>query len=143
MTEEKRDVFLTTPPRPQGILVNQWDAVIAADHTLKDVMNPAYWAHHATKFQNGDIVSVYTEDESNYGRFIVTGCSRTHVNLHKLEWHQLSTTESATSEEYAYAWKGPTKRHCVIRKSDSVIVQEALPTKEDAIKWIASSAKAA
>jgi hypothetical protein len=37
MTEEKRDVFLTTTPRPQGILVNQWDVVIAAKwgHSLR------------------------------------------------------------------------------------------------------------
>ena len=142
MTE--RDVQLNpNNVKEASIIATRWAATIEPDHILEDLMKPHYWAHSAMYFTPGDIVEVRTEDGSHYGRFYVTDCSRTHASMFKLEWHKLDGATAEHVEDYVYAWKGPVKKHCILRVADQTLVQEQLPTKKDALQWILNQQKEA
>lgn len=141
---EKRDVsILESKVQPSGHFSKKWDVTIPANHTLTDMLHPEYWAHTSRKFTPGDILYVYTDDESHFGMFYVTSAGRNHATIHSLLWEPLQKAPIASDNEYKYKWKGPSLKHCVIRKSDEQVVVDKLPTKDAALEWIAGQKKVA
>jgi len=143
---EKRDVQIVSADFKEAAVVrNRWSAVLKSGQTYEDLMTPRFWAHQAKMMANGDLIEVRTEEEDHYGEFIVTEANRVEVRIHKLFWIALPNSEAKEmmDEEYAYKYKGPTLKHCVVRRMDGAVVVEKLPTKADAIQWIATRRAAA
>jgi len=146
MTEKKRDVQIVNADFKEAEVVrNRWSAVLKSGQTYDDLMTPRFWAHQARMMANGDIIEVRTEEEDHYGEFIVVEANRVEVRVHKLSWIPLGNADvkEVLDEDYAYKWKGPTLKHCVIRKMDGAVIVEKLPTKADAVQWIATRRAAA
>jgi hypothetical protein len=49
---------------------------------------------------------------------------------------------SPLSSGYKVEYKGPTKKHCVIRLSDNEIVQEGIAQKSEAQRWVSEHVRA-
>ena len=137
--ETKRDVVLQERHFKLAEQIrNRWSVVLRTGETKKDLLTPRYFAYVGAQIGRGDILEVRTEDELFYGEFIVLDCSRVSAKLQELCWIELGSTtlDISLDDEYEYAWKGPTWRHCVIRKSDGEPVAKELATKADALQWI-------
>ncbi len=132
----------------------QFYAIVHDKNTeLEDVLEPSYWAHHANRFVVGGgsgfpEVTLVWEDGSRYLRLIVLGTGHLSAVVKVLEDKRLDDQQTAEiSREnpdvpFLYAWKGPTKRHCVIRAKDKEIVKDGFATKEAADKEIAEMNRA-
>lgn len=141
MSEDKpRDVLL--PGRcfkEASSVCNRWSVVLEPNHQKSDLMNPRFFANMAVKMANGDIIEVRTENETAYGEFIVVESSRIHAKVQELSWHELGKQKADVTEiEYAYKWRGPQWRHCVVRVSDQHCMVDNLPSKDAALQWIRS-----
>ena len=140
-----RDVqLLPRRMKPAEEVSTRYAVTLPPEHVHDDLLDPAYWAHVAVQLQPGNILEVRTDNGSHYGRFYVTECSRNHAKLFELEWVKIEKDATEIPDDvYVYAWKGPTLKHCIIRKSDGAIIHEQMPSKADAMQWIANERKAA
>ena len=144
--DKPRDVMLRDRDFKEAAVVrNRWSVVLTPEIVKDDLQNPRFWSNIAARLNNGDILAVRTENETAYGEFIVIESSRIHAKVQELSWHVLGETGTQeTGDEYEYKWRGPSWRHCVVRKSDNYCMVKELPSKEAALQWIASNkAKAA
>jgi hypothetical protein len=117
-----------------------------ATNQLKDVLNPAYWAHVAAKLALYDEIEVIPEGGAWYAKLLVVGCSKLHAKVAVLLVKQLQEKasdkpvgdEGSGGEKPAFsvAFKGPQRKWSVIRTSDNAYVKEGFDNKEDAAKWL-------
>jgi len=112
----------------------------------KDLLDPEYWTHVAEQFKPFDKVEVRADDGSWYAELLVLETSRRWTRMHMLSKHNLTTGDVSLSQsklqEYAVEFKGPHKKHCVIRLSDQEIIHEGEETKGGAHTWLAGRIKA-
>lgn len=137
--EKVRDVLLQSGNfKPTGQNNNRWEVILLPDETYDDMMRPRFFANVGPQLSIGDILEVRTQDGTHYGEFYVTYCSRLEAKIQKIHWMKLGGADASNDadEEYAYAWKGPAWKHCVIRVVDNEIMVKELLTKEEAERWI-------
>ena len=112
----------------------------------EDLLDPEYWTHVAEQFKPFDKVEVRADDGSWYAECLVLETSRRWTRMHMLSKHNLTTGDVSLSQtkmqEYAIEWKGPHKKHCVIRQSDQEIIHEGEETKAGAYTWLSGRIKA-
>ncbi len=142
MSDEKRDVKLN-PARIKTYGfggVSQWEVVAVPGTTREDILKPSFWSCVSEKFTQGDLIDVRVDDETFFAQYYVKSCSRVYAHVFELNWVDLSDTESdklqEDMEEYEYKYRGPHAKHSIIRKSDSVVIVEKLPTKTAALEWL-------
>jgi hypothetical protein len=107
-----------------------------------DLLKPEYWSHIAQKLRPHTIIKVIPEDGSYWAELLVLSCDRLWAKVHVLRHHDLTEVDAdpeATASRLAgfeILWKGPTKKHVVIRKADGMIIAEAIQTKGEAQLWL-------
>jgi|DEB0MinimDraft_10_1074344.scaffolds.fasta_scaffold160652_1 hypothetical protein len=119
----------------------QFTATIPVGQTKEHYMRPSYWDVVAIQLDIYSKIHVIAEDGSFYGEYLVIDCSRIHATLVELFYVDIESVTQETpaaEEEYKYAWKGPVKRHCVIRVIDDEIVKSEMPSKAECQQWIAA-----
>lgn len=114
-------------------------AVAEQGVTLEVLKDPAYWANYGAQMTPWSIVEVHTEDGTLWAELLVLACGRAWAKMHVLRHVSLSTADVERSQvesmvTHRYEWKGPNKRHCIIR-SDGEIMHEGAQTKADALAW--------
>jgi hypothetical protein len=116
--------------------------VDAEDGTLpEDVTRPEYWAHVAGKFTPHDRIEVRQEAGEWIIELIVISCERNWASVHIAAFHELGQrddTAPRASIKHKVVYKGHIKKHCVVRLSDSMAIQEGLQTKAQAEEWLAN-----
>lgn len=137
--------------QPLEYVSTRHDAVIAAGVTPQDLLDPAFWAHHAVKLKPMDEIRARAEDGTWVGYYIVTDCSRTWARVRELSMHRLTTADVAAtqaSEAEVQAFMAAHKvshtqetKWRVVRSSDRVAVQEQLGTREAALEWLERHAR--
>lgn len=121
---------------------HDWIARAEQGVTLETIQDPAYWANYGHKMKPWDQITVRTDDGTLWAELLVLACGRAwakvkvlrHVNLTNADVEQSQIAAPATQASFQYRWKGPNKKHCIIR-SDGAIVHEGAQTKQDAIDW--------
>lgn len=138
--EEKRTVIL---PEARMALAEQWrqDWVVnaAEGDKLADVLKPDYWAHVASKMQPLDHVEVRAETGEWIAQLLVTTVGRNWAHVKLLQEYRLVSEDAGRVEAaspYDIAYKGPQRKHCVIRKADAAVLAEGLGTKVEAMSWL-------
>lgn len=125
LADFQRNRFVVTPEK--GVEVN-------------DLLQPAYWAHIATKFRPYDEVTVIPEDGSFYAKLLVIACDRLWAKMHLLEDHDLTPTRKdmpqVEFDGYAVEWKGPLSRFAAIRKSDGVVLKDLFQNQLEGWQWL-------
>lgn len=111
---------------------------------IQDVLDPAYWAHVASRFKPYDHIEVRSEDGSWIAKFLVLGCDRTWAKIHLLSEHKLTTTDISLSQaikKHDAQWRGPEHKWSVIRLSDKEVIKVKFDSKEEANRWIVEHEK--
>jgi hypothetical protein len=119
-------------------------AVPEAGADFKDLIKPEAWAHVHQQFQRGTRIEVMPEDGAYFAELYVTSVSlnAAHVVvLRKIDLDKVKENSVAKQSAFEYAYKGPVKLHCVIRKSDKEIVKDSLPSKKACLDWIEQNEK--
>lgn len=123
---------------------NQW--CVTAEHgiTFQQMLHPDYWAHEARKLKPYDLIECRSDDGTFWGLMIVLESARNWAKVHPLQYVPLDSKDvsqtrsenTITLEDYKIEYKGPTKKHVVIRKSDNEILHEGAAQKQDAQAWL-------
>jgi len=109
---------------------------------FEDLLKPEYWAHVAQKLRPHTLIKVVPEDGSYWAELLVLSCDRLWAKVFVLRHHDLTAvvedSEATASRlaEFDIQWKGPVKKHVVIRKSDSTAVADGIQTKGEAQLWL-------
>lgn len=104
--------------------------------TLDDVKKPEFWAFVAPQMRPFDHVEVRADDGTWVAQFIVTAADRTWAKIAEIYTVKLASAadEMKNSSAFDVDYKGPHKKWCIIRRSDSAMVREGIGTKDEAFK---------
>lgn len=125
---------------------NVWTATVEPGITREQITNSAFWSHMAAKLRPYDQIEVRCDDGRFFGQLLVMSAERTWAKVRVLAWHDFTrdVTQAQPKKDdpdappvnYKVEWKGPHKKWCVIRLSDSTMVHEEAASKEDAQRWL-------
>lgn len=124
----------------------RYDALIAQGVSPEQLVNPAFWAHHAVRLRPMDEIRARAADGTWMAQLVVLDCSRTWAKVKLLRMDHLTTADVALTEASIAERKAFIDGHdivlrgqhkwCVVRRQDKVVVQEDLGTKDAAKAWL-------
>lgn len=136
----KRAVILN--PQRIGLaeqLRQDWVVNAEEGTTIRDILDPGYWAHCAAQMQVYDHVEVRLETGQWVAELIVLDVGRNYARMFLSKQHDLADTPLDTpvgAVTHKTDWKGPQRKWCVIRLADSASVQEGFNDKQSAAAWM-------
>lgn len=116
-----------------------WRAFPEEGTKYETVLTEAYWAHRAKDFKPGDKIEVIPDEMSYYSELLVIAAGQNWAKVIELPGYPLaleSAHTTAASDEYTVEWKGPHRKHAVIRVKDKAIIADGFAQKADAIAAI-------
>lgn len=128
---------------------NRYTARIPQGVTMKELMDPAYWAHHAKDLRPDDEIRAMADDRSWMAHLIVLDCARTWARVGLLAHFNFAKTELSKSSEadmrafidaHEVKYRGPLK-WSVLRRADSAVLLENQANKEDCTAWLDKHAR--
>jgi hypothetical protein len=116
-------------------------AVPPAGTKIEEMLNPAYWAHVAKKFNPHDMIEVVPADGAFYARLIVLSVGHLSMKVQALECVVLvanpKVEKADAIAQFEVNWGGPNAKWRVLRKSDgAAVTTESFQTQGDAQEWI-------
>lgn len=124
--------------------------------TLDDILSPGYFGNHAQRFKVGGEwgfpkIQLDWEDGSRSLELTVLGTSLQTSKVVVRHDHNFAEAAAALSEsensgaaegeDFKVEYKGPGKKHCIIRAKDKAIVKEGFATKADALAELGTYVK--
>lgn len=108
--------------------------------TVERLLESSYWAHIPFgKIQLYDRMEVRIDTGEWIAELIVVGCARGWIQMYLAKLYNLDMSTSAEAPnsqlKYDIKYKG-YKKWCVIRREDSVLLQEGMDTKALAQTWL-------
>ncbi len=124
------------------------DWVVNAEEgtTIQDVLTPGYWAHMAAQMQVYDRIDVRLETGQWLLELIVLDVGRNYARVylaHRHDFAEVDMDVPTNAITHKVEWKGPQRKHVVIRLSDSAAIQEGFSTKSEAMAWMENHIKVA
>lgn len=116
-----------------------------AGTSLGTLLEPPFWAHVAAKLKPYDRIEVIAEDNAYFAELLVLETGRmwakvrmlTHVMLDAGHGEDDAMIAAAEGDpEYRIEFKGPHRKHVVVRNSDDAVVKEGISTKGEASQWL-------
>lgn len=142
---EPRNVML--PPgriKPQEYARNLWVITVEDGTTMEDIKKPGFWATVAINMKPYDRVEVRCDNDAFFAELLVLRADRTSAIVKELSFVKLAKEDKVTdnntidSDDYEYKFRGPQKKHSIVRKSDGAIMTENMGSKEEALSWLAT-----
>lgn len=122
----------------------EWVVDAEEGTTIEDIMDPAYWAHMASQFQMFDHIEVRLETGEWIAELIVLTPGRNYARVFLKAKHDLageSRDIPASAITHKVEFKGPQRKHVVIRIADGAVIQEGIPSKTEANAWLSAYLK--
>lgn len=139
MDEAKKRSVTLHPGRKQlaESARNLWVANAEAGTTIQDVLQTAYWAHVASELRTYDHIEVRLETGEWVAELLVVSQGLNWAKVHMLHFHDLNGASEAPpdSQLHEVKWRGPQHKFCVVRLSDSAVLQAGME-KEQAYAWM-------
>lgn len=107
--------------------------------TVEEVLRPEYWSHVSTRMQQFDTVEVRPPTGEWLVKLRVLNTGRNWAQMfleHKYDLEQRS--EAPVAKLHTVEWKGPQRKHAVIRIADSQLIQDGFSSKAEAEVWLAN-----
>lgn len=130
----------------------RYDALIGIGQKPEDLLNPAFWAHHAVKLKPMDEIRARAEDGTWMGHYLVLDCSRTWAKVKELNRWSLGTSDVALTQASQEEFKAFVAQHkivhrgphkwSVVRNGDSAVISEGHVQRGDAEKALDKYARA-
>ncbi len=111
---------------------------VPAGGTVADLMRPAFWAHHAAKFQPDAIIDAVAEDGSFDVtiRVVAVDDRKTSATMRLLRhWEPPVSNLVLADDAPLYVNHTPKTGWRVIRRADGAELVRNIVQKADAIKW--------
>lgn len=140
--EAKRDLILN--PQRIGLaeqMRQDWVVNAETGTAIADVIKPSYWAHMAAQFQPYDHIEVRLETGEWVAELIVLSVGRNYAQVYlanKYEFADVDPVNDNLGVTHKVEWKGPQRKHIVVRVADSAAIQEGFSTKQEANAWLAN-----
>lgn len=143
-TADKRVVILN--PKNMGLSEHRRQhLVVDAEEgtTVEDVLDPQYWAHVAAEMEPYARVEVLLETGEWMLELMVINRGRNWAQMHLLHKHDLQERSETmpVAQKHRIEWKGPQRKHAVIRIADSQVIQDGFSSKQEAGVWLANHEK--
>jgi hypothetical protein len=124
-----------------------WVATAHENTTPKDLLEPAYWAHIATKLRPRARIEAWANDGTWMAEYVVLEAGRNWAKLHLLSVHHLGTADVALTRvdamsPYEISFGGPHVQWRVIRKVDREVIHDGEATMDGAVSWLKERLKA-
>lgn len=124
--------------------IGRFDHKAQVGVTKQHLLSQEYWTHVSELMTPYSEITVRNDDGTYYAKLLVLDCGRGWAKVQLLQWHDLTTADVAMTQsvagsrsDYEIVWKGPTKMHVVIRRSDSQVINEGEhKRKESAEAWL-------
>lgn len=115
-----------------------WVVDAEAGTSVDDVMSSEYFSHMAPEMQINDHVEVRLETGEWILELIVLDVGRNWVKCFIAQHYDLTTAPrvDAVPDAFRIEYKGPHRKHVVIRSSDSNAIQEGFSRKSEAEAWL-------
>lgn len=129
-----------SPSRVQiGYAGHYWSTyqcIAEENHTPDDAVKAEYWAHIAAarKLRENDVFEVRCETGAWALDLIVVEAGARHCRVKPMRAIEVEEAPAERLSSVKVEFKGPVKKHCIIRKSDSEIIKEGIASKADAIR---------
>lgn len=112
---------------------------VTPEHGAKpeDLLVPDYWMHVARDLKPGAVIEACPESREWFAQFFVLACGPNWAKLallFKVDFEAGAADPEAGEAKHKIEYKGSIKQWCVIRLSDSQVIKDELPTKEEARK---------
>ena len=125
----------------------QWLVTAHENTTPKDLLEPSYWAHVATKLRPRARIEAWANDGTWLAEYVVLEAGRNWAKLHLLSVHHLTTADVAQTQAdllsaYEVTFRGGHCLWSVIRKIDREVVHEGEQTMDGAVAWLKERLKA-
>lgn len=121
-----------------------WHLTPEPEVSIDDMMRPEFWAHTATQLRPGHEIIVFSFDGAWRAHLCCRHVSRAAAVMGLVSFKEFGEGAEMEIEApmYEVSWRGPSAKWGIVRKSDSQVVKDNLPSKEDAQTWIKSQMKA-
>ena len=143
---EKPKTVRILQPQRMGLaehLRQSWVVDAEEGTTISEVLNPQYWAHMAAEMQPFARIEVRLETGEWVADLMCINVGRNWAQVNLLQKYDLEErSENPVSQTHKVEWKGPHKKHCVIRIADSSVLQDGFSEKVKAIEWMVNHEKA-
>lgn len=119
----------------------RWVVDAAEGTTIERVLEADYWQHVSGSMhvQQFDRIEVRQETGEWIVELIVLAAGSNWTRVFLAAKYDLAGAVAevpAAAIRHVVAFKGPHKKHCVIRLSDSALIQEGFSTKVEADAWL-------
>ena len=116
----------------------RYGAIADIGTTMEDLERPEYWAHVAGKLKPLDTIDVFPEDSAWFAELLVistgTGFAKVKLLRHvSLEDDDVGEGDGSGITEVK--WRGPHRKHCVVRLSDDEVLRDGFSVKAEAQDW--------
>lgn len=117
---------------------HDWVVDLPITVTLEQALEPSYWAHVAAQMEPLDHIELRSEDGAWVAYLIVSFCERNYakVVLDRVIKLESSDEVPLSTVKHKVEWKGPSLKFCVIRVSDSQLLQSGMREKHTAHAWM-------
>lgn len=130
--------FLT---QEQAIVI--YRVTVPEGTTLDDVMQPTAWAHHTHLLRPDYEAVVKPADGAWRAHLEFRSVGKTAAAPTLLSFIEYDAAQDMMEESpYVAKYRGPSHRHCVVRRDSGAVEKTGFQTAEDARLWIANQAKA-
>jgi len=148
-TDKKTDARKLIVPRFKEAAYERqiYQASVEAGVSFEETLKPEFWSHVAARLRHNDRIEVLAEDGEYFGELIVQDVGRLYAKVGVLRFVELGSPAvdpaltAAMAPQFVVEYKGPTLKHCVIRKADNEIIQEGISKKGDAELWLSEHQK--
>lgn len=124
-----------------------WTATVEAGTTLKDILQPDFFANVANKMRQYDRIYVRIDTGEWYAELLVLDCGKNWAKTYGIlkvdigeEGQHTEDINPEIYERFTVQHRGPHLKWCVIRKSDKEAIKEMCATRSEAQSWLASYA---
>ena len=117
---------------------------VPAAHSPKDMLQRDYWKHFAGNLKAGNKIEMLWEDRTLYAEAIVLEADAHGATIRFVQGPvRLDAVEvGEANSDYEVKWAGPHHKFKVIRTSDGEVMESGFGTKDEAMRFIASTLKA-
>jgi hypothetical protein len=120
-------------------MTQHWVVNAEEGTTVAEVLEPQFWSHCAAQMQVYDRIDVRLETGEWMLELIVLDVGRNYARVFVAKKYDFSETKievPVTAIKHKVEWKGPQKKHVVIRLSDNAVIQEGFSEKSAAMTWM-------
>ncbi len=107
--------------------------------TAEDIMDPTFWNHVASQLREFDRIEVVSEDKAWWGLFLVVSAGAREARLMQLSFAEGKAQTSKAKPDLEVKFRG-LRKFSLVRIADGEVIEEDIPTKEEAEQRLAARA---